>query len=1046
MKYVIYMAIIAFLALSGNTLSAQGPDLQDKPARYGSPIFDVLWDKRNFRLVSHDPQQCDSLNVPFQWPTLESDSLNGWQPVGALTSQTAIKRWNRKNEQLGLAAEAMAVMADWLGAPGDPWRRINDSWGLTFKNQQPAILSGNASPAAYEKAWNDEILALNQFASELAHAAGTVISAMDTRGKGQTLVVYNPLSIPRTDLVEAFLAWPEKTPEWVKVYDGDNNEIPVQVSHPDKKRIKVMFLASLPSLGMACYDVVPSEEPGRFATPLTANTKSMANEWLKVSINPDGDISGIIDKRNGRELLAYPSRLLFLKEHPKTRPALSMDWADREKPAFDSVQGPASITLLESGPVRAVVKIERNAQNSTFAQYVILLSGKDQVMVHSNMQWQSRGASLKASFPLTVSNRTATSNLGAKTIATSTNTQLAYEFPFREWFDLTDKSGNYGVTLIENGRYGFDKPNDNTVRLTLLYTPTPNSDFDKATQDWGIHEIVYGFYPHKGDWQTALSYWQARGLNQPFRVFQAPQHPGFLGKRFSFAQVSVPQAEIASLKKADNGNGYHIRVREINGNDIPNVEIGMAAKIAAAWEVDSLGQKTGNATLKNGKLISDLKKSSSRTYFIQPEPPVKKLAKPVTTFFPLPYDQDIVVHTKNAIKGSSGRGNFFIPATQFPGSLTVNGISFKLGDTADLKNNILSCDGQKIPLPNAIPFNRIYLLAAATEDTTGVFKTGNQKIPLRIQSLTGKIGQYDNRIWDRYGRIKGVEKGFIKRNEVAWHSTHLFDDSLGIHCRYGYLFLHSFEASPADGFIQLPENKAIKIFAITLANSAMDQVEPAVPLYDNFSDRPSLTLTLPKSHVAETMNSSATVHFASSINPVGLPVRPTMKDYSDIHQPNGVTVKYFFSESGPAFSHIKNGDAIPVPIDGMFDLIPGDSLRDEWSVQGEGRIFMDLQKEIELDSLHLFTLQDARRGGQSFSLWGSDAPRCPSPEGDPVAAGWNFLLFVKPADIVDNARGVYTIRDFEVPSKRARYLLWISEDSFHGPGYFREIDVFEKQK
>ncbi len=1046
MKYVISMTGVLLACLLTNFLLAQELAPQSKPALNGLSVCPVWSAEGNFRPVSRYPRNCEFPGVLSQSAASGGDSLNGWQPAGALTSQAAMKRWNRKNEQLGLATEAVAVMADWLGAPDDPWRRINDSWGLVLKNQQPEIISGNSSPAVYEYAWNDEILALNQFASELTNAASAVISAMDTRGKGQTLVVYNPLSIPRTDLVEAFLSWPDETPEWVKVYDSDNKEIPVQISHPDKKRIKVMFLASLPSLGMACYDVVPSEEPGRYTTSLSADKKSMANEWLKVTINSDGDIASIIDKKNGRELLAYPSRLLFQKEHPRGQPALNMDWVDREKPPFDSVHGPATITLVETGLVRAVVKIERKAQNSTFSQYVLLISGKDQVMVHSYIQWQSRGVSLKASFPLTVSNRLATCNLGTKTIERSTNSKESYEFPFREWFDLTDKSGNYGVTIFENCKYGVDKPKDNTLRLTLLYTPTTNSNYDQATQDWGIHEIVYGFYPHKGDWRTALSYWQARGLNQPFRVFLTPQHPGFLGKRYSFAQVSVPQVDLASMKKAENGNGYIIRLQEISGSDISNVEIGVAGKVNAAWEVDAMEQKTGDAILKNGKLITNLEKSAIRSYWIQPEPPVKKLMLPVSTLFPIPFDQDIINHGKNKNDSSSGPSGFRIPAALFPDSLFINGISFKLGDTTYPKNNLLSCDGQKIQLPAAIPFNRIYLLAAATDDTTGVFKVGNKRNPLHIQSFTGKIGQSDHRIWDQHGRIKGVEKGFIKRNEVAWYATHLYHDTLNIPCQYGYLFLHVLEASPTDGFIQLPENKAIKIFAITLSNSFFDPVQPALPLYDNFSERTSLALNLPKSHVTESMTSAATVHFTHTHNLSDLPVRPTMRDYADIHQPNGVTVKYYFSGTNPTFTSIKNGADLPAIIDGMYDLLPGESLRDDWSEQGEGRLLMYLQKETELDSIHVFTLQDIHRGGQSFSLWGSTGPHCPSSEGDPAAAGWNFLLLVKPADILDNARGVYSIRNFDKQFKRLRYLLWISEDSFHGPYYFREIDVFEKQK
>jgi alpha-mannosidase len=87
--------------------------------------------------------------------------------------------------------------------------------------------------------------------------------------------------------------------------------------------------------------------------------------------------------------------------------------------------------------------------------------------------------------------------------------------PSHQWFDLTDKSGAYGVTVLSDCKYGSDKPDDNTLRLTLLFTPgsaraTAGSYHDQTTQDWGRHEFVYGLAGHAGDWRTAQTDWQAQ--------------------------------------------------------------------------------------------------------------------------------------------------------------------------------------------------------------------------------------------------------------------------------------------------------------------------------------------------------------------------------------------------------------------------------------------------------------------------------------------------------------------------------------------------------
>ena len=40
-----------------------------------------------------------------------------------------------------------------------------------------------------------------------------------------------------------------------------------------------------------------------------------------------------------------------------------------------------------------------------------------------------------------------------------------------QWIDLTDHSGAFGATILTDCKNGSDKPNDNTMRLTLVRSP-----------------------------------------------------------------------------------------------------------------------------------------------------------------------------------------------------------------------------------------------------------------------------------------------------------------------------------------------------------------------------------------------------------------------------------------------------------------------------------------------------------------------------------------------------------------------------------------------
>ncbi len=972
-------------------------------------------------------------------PVYSGDLLLTQHSAGSLTSQAYMKRWNRKNELLARAAEPLAVAADWLGGLPYPSEILHEAWWTLLGSQMHDILPGTSIPKAYEYAWNDEVLSLNRFASVAGISAGVLARALDTQVKGQAVVVWNPLSIQREDVVEAEIPYPDGAPEQVIVTDPSGIETPSQVIARSKLSLTVLFPARVPACGMAVYDISPSKEAGKARGTVTAGTNFLENEYYKVVLNKQGDIASVIDKKLLKELLSGPSRLEFLNEHPDYWPAWNMDWKDRREPPAGFVDGPARITLTENGPVRCSYRIEREARNSRFVTTVRLSTGEAgrRVEVLNKVYWQSKGVSLKAAFPLKVKNEMATYNMGLGTIERGTNSEKKYEVPSREWFDLTDRAGGYGVTIMEDSKFGSDKPNDSTLRLTLLYTPLANSFPDQATQDWGIHEFTYGIYSHKGDWRTGQWEWQAHRLNQPLLAFLSPSHPGALGKSFSFARLSTPQADIRAIKKTEAGDAILFRIQELTGRSATGVELVLPAKVLEAWETDGQERRTGDIALTNGKLVLSLEPYALRSIAV-------KLAAPETSMNPassypqaLMYNWDVVSADSNRRNGSLNAEGVSIPAEQFPAELTFDGIRYTFGGSTDNQNNVVRCSGQKISLPKTGNFNKVCILAAATSDTTAVFRVAGQKRSLRIQAATGNIGQFDRREWDALGRISGIVPGFIKRDEVAWNSTHLHNDTSNLPYRFAYLYRYELAAGPGSESIQFPDNNAVMIFALTLAEDPFGQVTEASPLYDLLDRRESLDLKPDRRYVTAAMKATAEITGYRERNPENLPVKVTMKDYADIHRPNGVTVSYISSTGKP-------GEMVSAPYvnDGMFELLPGDSAKDTWTMDGEGRLLMDLQREIDIDSMHLFAVSEMARGPQRFSVWGKSQGN-PTVTGDPAAAGWTFIAAAEPLEIWGNAKAVYRV--VSLSPIRYRYLMFISEDSGYGPYYFREADVFENQ-
>ena len=195
--------------------------------------------------------------------------------AGSLTSQAYQKRWLRKEELLADAAEKASIAAEWLGARPYPLQRLNDAWTLVMGGHFHDIAAGTATPRSYEFAWNDDVIAMNQFAGVLNNATEAVAAALNTETKGVPLVVFNSLNAAREDVVEASVVFPGGRPKAVHVTGPDGKQVPAQISDG-----KVIFAASVPSVGYAVYDVQTG------AAEETSSQLSVSNDGLENRVLP----------------------------------------------------------------------------------------------------------------------------------------------------------------------------------------------------------------------------------------------------------------------------------------------------------------------------------------------------------------------------------------------------------------------------------------------------------------------------------------------------------------------------------------------------------------------------------------------------------------------------------------------------------------------------------------------------------------------------------------------------------------------------------------
>jgi alpha-mannosidase len=791
--------------------------------------------------------------------------------VGTHSSQAAMKRLNRQNELLADAAERASVAAEWLTGLAYPLERLREAWTRVLWHHFHDDITGTSIPQAYQFSWNDEFVSLNQFAGVLTSATSSVASLLDTQAAGIPLVVYNPLAVTRRDPVEATVEFSGAAPLAIRVVDrASGQEVPAQIVGRQVRRLTVVFLANMPPVGFKVFDVQEGTAPAVSSGALRVTPTSIENGRYTVRIDANGDISSVIDREAQHELLASPIRLEMRDNPSPDKPAWRILWETVSAPVREYVAGPVG-RIVEPGPVRATLEIRRRAAGSTIVQRISLTEGGDRIDVENLIDWKSPNTLLKAAFPLAASNPKATYDLGLGTIRRGNNHADAYEVPAQWWADLTDDSGTFGAAVLNDSKYGWDKPADNVLRLTLLHTPKPGAwprPFYQSSQDLGRHRFVYSLAGHQGDWRAGSVPMRAARLNQPLIAFQSAPHPGALGRVLSLASLSDTSGQVAvrALKKAEASDEIVVRLQELFGRQA-ETRLKLSGPIAAAREINAAEEPVGPVEVISGALDVTLGPYQPRTFALRLARASSGRTERVTATIEMPFNLDgISLDSGRADGNFDGRGQT-VAGELWPERLVLNGIPFVLGSSRPGALNVLVPTGQSLRLP---PASRMYLLAAAVGgDATAAlrFETtdGPRTMLVTIREWQAPIGQWHSTIktermlrevvvpdmlrqtWTERaiaddmvttfdpntGAVTGIENirpAFVKTDEIAWVGTHRHEPDGNQIYIPSYVFLYGFDVPAGATAVRLPLNKQIRIFAVT-AVTEPKAVSPAGALY-----------------------------------------------------------------------------------------------------------------------------------------------------------------------------------------------------------------------
>ncbi|NIA30958.1 MAG: hypothetical protein GWP06_13725, partial [Actinobacteria bacterium] len=323
-------------------------------------------------------------------------SVSSWR--GAYTSQARAKKANRDMENLLITSEKFATIGSMLQRkPLFPRVDFREAWKIVLRNQFHDILPGTAIGDVYDDAMSDYLYIKDEGERLLRFGLEVIGSRIDTRGDGIPLVVYNPHSWSRTDIVETVVRFVME-PDQFTIKDDRGQSVLYQVDRwsDDGLTAYISFLAKdIPAVGYKVFRVL-EEEPQRVDTDIMFGPDFVVNKYFKIKWDNSG-LTSIYDKKLHKELLSGDGNTLQLLEENKSS-SWDLSLTGRVLP-LKSLGKPR---VIEEGPVRAVLQWQDRDESSYFSREIIVKAGIPRLQFKMTVDWHDNDKLLKVAFPTKV--------------------------------------------------------------------------------------------------------------------------------------------------------------------------------------------------------------------------------------------------------------------------------------------------------------------------------------------------------------------------------------------------------------------------------------------------------------------------------------------------------------------------------------------------------------------------------------------------------------------------------------------------------------------
>jgi alpha-mannosidase len=485
---------------------------------------------------------------------------------GCYTTHSGVKRWNRRAENLLQRAEKWSAVAASVGAQPYPLGQLGEAWQLLLFNQFHDTLAGTSIEPAYEDA-RDQIghassvaaLAFNRAVQSIARQV-----AIPFEEGAWPVLVFNPHPWRLEADVELEYNWLK--PEGVRLVDSGGAAVPLQLTRSlttmSGNRARLVFPADVPPLGYRLYTIHRGALEEGAAVPPQETT--LENEHVLVELDPaTGRIARLVHKASGADVAAPAAA------HAVVVNDLSDTWGHGVS-AYDDAAGEfecVSVRLIESGPVRSIVRVESRYGESTLREDYVLGAHARHVEVRVVLDWHEELKLLKLRYATGIEAPKVTFEVPYGHIEREAN---GHENPGQTWVDVS--GDGRGLAVLNDAKSGYDV-RAGEIGISAVRSPVwawheprelePGGDFEYMDQ--GRQRFTVRLVPHAGDWRDAGVVRLAAELNQPAYPMLESFHDGPLPPQQSYASDGGGDVVVTVIKLAEEGDAFVVRAFETAG-------------------------------------------------------------------------------------------------------------------------------------------------------------------------------------------------------------------------------------------------------------------------------------------------------------------------------------------------------------------------------------------------------------------------------------------------------------------------------------------------